>query len=179
MCIGLYKLAHGTYAVCSPFHAYLESRIKLCTSRVCKLCTAILDEALLRSWLGKIILRPLDTSSNLQAPGFVVINDAHHTPSDQVNNYAAVGETVEYNIVSTNNGNVDISGATAEGSMTPGYLFKPSYRYNVAGLVNTLDSFHQTELSNRVSARAQHEAYSFHGPFVAVFLEANLIDHPV
>lgn len=56
----------------------------------------------------------------LQAPGFVVTKNAYHTPSDQVNSYAAVGESVEYDIVAKNNGNVDLSEAAVEDSMITG-----------------------------------------------------------
>lgn len=46
--------------------------------------------------------------------------NATHTPSDRVDNYAAVGELVEYAIVATNIGNVDLTEATVTGSLFEG-----------------------------------------------------------
>lgn len=96
-----------------------------------------------------MLIPPLfDTPSNLQAPGFAVTNNAHHTAGDEIENYAAVGETVEYQIVSKNSGNVELSGATVEDPLIAGrgpcvnQLSLPCF----GGSLSTFVPFHQNEL---------------------------------
>lgn len=50
--------------------------------------------------------------STRQKPKIEVIKEAEYTPADEEHKRAAVGETVKYDIVATNTGNVDITGAT-------------------------------------------------------------------
>lgn len=57
---------------------------------------------------------------SFQAPGFTVTKKASHTPVDETNGYAAVGEPVAYEIVAKNNGNVDITGAIVADPMFDG-----------------------------------------------------------
>lgn len=75
------------------------------------------------------IPRPIGTPSNVQAPGFAVTNSAYHTAGDEIGHFAAVGETVEYDIVSKNNGNVDLRGATVEDPLFSG---RPSCKPAIA-----------------------------------------------
>lgn len=53
-------------------------------------------------------------------PAFFVSKSALHTPLDQDNNLAAPGEAVAYNIVATNNGNVDLTAVVVEDMMFEG-----------------------------------------------------------
>lgn len=46
--------------------------------------------------------------------------NATHTPSDHVDSYAAVGELVEYVILVTNIGNVDLTEVAVTGSLFEG-----------------------------------------------------------
>lgn len=64
---------------------------------------------------------------NTQAPGFIVTKDAHHTPSDEVNKYAAPGELVKYDIVAENNGNVDLTGVVVADPMFAGRPYTPLF----------------------------------------------------
>lgn len=81
-----------------------------------------------------------------QAPGIVLTKSASHRPSDEVNNYAALGETVEFEIIGKNAGNVDLTGAVAEDPMFDGKiccatLRKVCEQYYFAGRERrTLDS---------------------------------------
>lgn len=45
---------------------------------------------------------------------------ANHSPSDQVHKYAALGETVEFEVTAKNTGNVDLTGVIAQDSMFEG-----------------------------------------------------------
>ncbi|CAM9789547.1 unnamed protein product, partial [Ectocarpus sp. 6 AP-2014] len=60
--------------------------------------------------------------SMVQEPGVLVTVNATHTPSDHVDNYAAVGELVEYVILATNIGNVDLTQVAVTGSLFEGGL---------------------------------------------------------
>lgn len=50
--------------------------------------------------------------STRQKPQVEVIKEVEYTPADEEHKRAAVGETVKYDIVATNTGNVDITGTT-------------------------------------------------------------------
>lgn len=52
-----------------------------------------------------------------QAPEFVVTKKAYHTPIDQIDGYAAVGEVIRYEVVAKNTGNVDINVTAVTGTM--------------------------------------------------------------
>lgn len=52
------------------------------------------------------------TNVNLQDARCEIVVKAEHIPADQTGSLAAVGETIVYNITSTNNGNVDIARVT-------------------------------------------------------------------
>lgn len=49
---------------------------------------------------------------NTQDPNCVIEMTAAYAPTDQTNGLAAVGETIVYSVLSTNNGNVDVKGVT-------------------------------------------------------------------
>ncbi|CAM9158365.1 unnamed protein product, partial [Hapterophycus canaliculatus] len=55
--------------------------------------------------------------STPQAPGILVTKSANYSASDQVDKFAALGETVEFEIIAKNTGNVDLAGAIAEDPM--------------------------------------------------------------
>lgn len=55
--------------------------------------------------------------STRQEPEVVVIKKAEYRPYDEIDKHAAVGETVTYDIVATNIGNVDMTGTAITDSL--------------------------------------------------------------
>lgn len=74
------------------------------------------EELTLQAWL--LSLKP-------KAPALFVNKSALYIPADEVNNFAAPGETVEYHVVAINNGNVDLTAVVVEDPMFEGRLGKP------------------------------------------------------
>ncbi|CAM9230892.1 unnamed protein product [Scytosiphon promiscuus] len=69
---------------------------------------------------ARVVHNSSSTITMVQVPGIFVTKTANHTPSDEVDKFAALGESVEFEVIAKNTGNVELTGTSAEDPMFEG-----------------------------------------------------------